>query len=103
MLENVLHQDNTSTILLEKNRRKSTRKQTRHLNIRLFYVTDQYKRGNIKIKYCPTEDMTANYMSKPVMGQKFKKFRKEIMNLPVPVTSQLVMWCFLTKKHKESM
>ena len=33
---------------------------------------------------------------------KFKKFREEIMNLPVPGISQLVMWCFLTEKHKES-
>ena len=33
ILENILHQDNTSAILLEKNRRKSARKCMRHLNI----------------------------------------------------------------------
>ena len=47
ILENILYQDNTSTILLEKNERKSARKYTRHLDIRLFYVTDQYEKGNI--------------------------------------------------------
>ena len=87
IIKNILYQNNTSTILLEKNGRKSARKQTRHLNIRLFYVTDQHKRRNIKIKYCLTKDMMVDYMSKLVMGAKFKKFKQEIMNLPVPVTS----------------
>ena len=100
-MENILHQDNTSTILLEKNGRKSARKRTRHLNIRLFYITDQHEKGHIKIKYCPTEEMTADYMSKPLTGAKFKRFRKEIMNLPAPITSQLVMWCFIAKAKPE--
>jgi hypothetical protein len=39
--ENVLYQDNRSAILLEKNGRKSASKRYRHLNIRMFFVTDQ--------------------------------------------------------------
>ena len=78
ILENILHQDNTSTILLEKNGRKSARKRTRHLHIRLFYITDPHKKGHIKIKYCPTEEMTADYMSKPLTRAKFKRFQKKL-------------------------
>jgi hypothetical protein len=35
----------------------------------------------IQIKYCPTEDMIADYMTKPLVGVKFEHFRKLIMNL----------------------
>ena len=87
--ENILYQDNRSAMLLEGNGRKSAGKRSRHLNIRLFFVTDQQEKGNIKIEYCPTDEMTADYMTKPVHGQKFNKFRQEIMNLPMAV--QLVM------------
>ena len=90
---NILYQDNKSTILLEENGRSSAGKQSRHLNIRLFFITDHIKKGNINIKYCPTEEITADYLSKPLMGQKFKRFRRDIMNLPMPATMQLAMWC----------
>ena len=62
---------------------------------------DQHEKGHIKIKYCPTEEMTADYMSKLLTGAKFKKFRKEIMNLPLLMTSQLMMWCFIAKAKPE--
>ena len=35
----------------------------------------------MKVEYCPTDEMVADYFSKPLQGAKFKKFRKEIMNL----------------------
>jgi hypothetical protein len=56
--ENVLFQDNKSAMLLEANGRRSAGKRSRHLNIRIFFVTDQKERGNIDIKYCPTDHMT---------------------------------------------
>ena len=88
--ENILFQDNKSAILLESNGKKSAGKRSRHLNIRMFFVTDQQEKGHIKIEYCPTDQMTADYMTKPLHGSKFKQFRKEIMNLPA--NAQLVMF-----------
>jgi hypothetical protein len=41
LTENVIYQDNQSTILLEKNGTKSSGKRTRHLDIRIFFVTDR--------------------------------------------------------------
>ena len=78
---NILYQDNKSTILLEENGKKSSSKRTRHLNIRYFFLTNQVEKGNLKVKYCPTDDMMGDYMSKPVQGDKFQKFRNEILNL----------------------
>ena len=76
---NILYQDNKSSILLETNGRSSAGKRSRALNIRYFFVTDQSNKGNIKIEYMPTDDMWADYMTKPLQGEKFRKFRSLIM------------------------
>ncbi|CAJ1970191.1 unnamed protein product [Cylindrotheca closterium] len=56
--ENILYQDNKCSILLEKNGRDSSAgKQSRALNIRYFFMTDQVKKGNVTIEYCPTENL----------------------------------------------
>ena len=77
--ENIVYQDNQSAILLEKNGKKSSSKRTRHLNIRYFMVTDQVEKGNITIKYCPTDEMIGDFMTKGLQGIKFTKFCKAIM------------------------
>ena len=78
---NVILQDNKSCILMAENGKSSTGKRTRALNIRYFYITDQISRGNVEIKYCPTDDMVGDYMSKGLQGYKFKKFRDKIMGI----------------------
>ncbi len=77
---NVLHQDNKSAVLLEKNGKESSTKRTRHLNIRHFFVKDQVDKGNLTIKFCPTEEMLADYFTKPLTGHLFHKLWKLIMN-----------------------
>ena len=67
------------TILLEDNGKKSSSKRTRHLNIRYFMVTDQVQKGNMTIKYCPTDDMIGDFMTKGLQGIKFAKFHKAIL------------------------
>ena len=79
--DNIIYRDNQSTMKLEINGKASSGKRTRHLNIKYFFITDLIKRGEVKILYCPTDEMTADYMTKPLVGKKFVKFRKEIMNL----------------------
>ena len=78
---NIIFQDNTSTIKLQENGKVSSGKRTRHFDIKLFYVTDLISRDEVTVKYCPSDKMIADYMSKPLMGAKFKEFRNLIMNL----------------------
>ena len=78
--DNVLYQDNKSAILLEKNGKASSTKRTRHLNIRYFFVTDQVSKGNLRVEYCPTDQMLADYFTKPTTGAKFWYLWKMIMN-----------------------
>jgi hypothetical protein len=77
---NIVLHDNQSTMKLEQNGKASSGKRTRHFNIKLFYITDLIARKEITIKYCPTDDMVADYMTKPLTGAKFASFRETIMN-----------------------
>ena len=76
-----MYQDNQSTILLENNGRASSSIRTKHLKIRYFSITDCIKKGEIKIEYCPTDDIVADFLTKPLQGKKFVQFRKIIMSL----------------------
>jgi hypothetical protein len=74
-----IYQNNKSVILLEMNGKKSSTKRTCALNIRYFFMVDQVEKGNVQIQYCPTDEMMADYMMKPLSGKKFQKFRSGIM------------------------
>ena len=77
--KNIIYQDNKSAILLETNGKKSSSRRTRALNIRYFFITDQVEKGNADIEYCGTDDMIGDFFTKPLQGEKFRKFRDSIM------------------------
>jgi hypothetical protein len=74
-----VHQDNKSAILLERNGKRSSSKRTRAINIRYFFITDQIAKGNVEIKYCPTNLMIGDFFTKPLQGKKFEFFRDLIL------------------------
>ena len=80
-MSNIFFQDNTSAMKLEINGKASSSKRTRHFDIRIFYVKDLVDQEEVSIVYCPTDEMLADYMSKPTVGAKFKEMRDLIMNL----------------------
>jgi hypothetical protein len=79
--ENILYQDNKSAILLEKNGKASSSKRTKHINIRYYFVTDRIKNKELSVAWCPTGDMTGDFMTKPTQGALFTKFRDQIMGV----------------------
>lgn len=84
--DNVLYQDNLSSILLEKNGRASSSKRTRHINVRYFFIADRVKSQEIRIEYCPTGIMLADYFTKPLQGILFQTMRDMIMgNIAIPL------------------
>jgi len=89
--DNILAQDNKSSILLEKNGKALSSKRTKHINVRYFFVTDRIAKGDLRVEWCPTSDMIGDYMTKPLQGALFKKFRDLIMGqVPVPVKVTIV-------------
>jgi hypothetical protein len=80
--ENIVYQDNKSAILLERNGKASSSKRTtKHIHIRYFFVTDRISAKELSVDWCPTGDMIADYMTKPTQGALFKKFRDQIMGV----------------------
>ena len=79
--DNLIYQDNQAAILLEKNGKSSSGKRTKHINARYFFVTDRIAKGDITVKWCPTEDMTGDFWTKPLQGSLFRRFRDVIMGV----------------------
>ena len=73
----MLYQDNQSTILMLKNGRSSCTGKYRHINIS--FVKDRIDKKELKVEYCPSLDMLADFFTKPLQGQLFQKFREVIM------------------------
>jgi len=82
--DNILYQDNKSSILLETNGKASSSKRTKHINIRYFFITDRVKSNELSVVWCPTGNMIGDYATKPLQGAVFKKFRDFIMGV-VPI------------------
>ena len=76
-----VHQDNESAVLLEKNGKASSSKRTKHINMRYFFIADRQASNELTILWCSTNDMVADFFTKPLQGAKFRHFRKLIMNL----------------------
>ena len=79
VVENLILQDNKSSILLERNGKASSGKRTRHINIRYFFITDRVNMKEVAIEWCPTKKMVADFMTKPLQGSHFRNLRDYIM------------------------
>ena len=64
---------------MEVNGRNSCTGNSRHVDIRYFFVHNRVNSGNIKVVYCPTERMLVDFFIKPLQGGVFKKFRNAVM------------------------
>jgi hypothetical protein len=78
---NTVFQDNKSAILLEKNGCWSSSKRTKHIDVRYFFVKDRIANGELEIEYCSTNEMLADFFTKPTQGNLFLKLRNQIMNI----------------------
>jgi hypothetical protein len=77
--KNILEQDNESAIKLEKNGRTSAGPKSRHINIRYFWLKDRLKSENITVRHCPTLQMLADFFTKPLQGNLFRRFRDVVL------------------------
>jgi len=77
----IMEQDNTSTMKFMTNGKVSSTKRTRHINIRFFEIKDYVDQMEFELEFCSTDDMWADFMSKPLQGKKFFDHRKSIMGL----------------------
>ena len=79
--DNILFQDNQSTMKLAKKIQASSGKQTRHIKMQYFFVTDCINSKEIIIEYCPTKFLVGDFYSKPLQGMLFCRFQNFTMNI----------------------
>jgi hypothetical protein len=53
----------------------------KHVNIGYFFITDHIDKGDVSLVWCPTGDMIGDFMTKPLQGALFWKFRDQIMGV----------------------
>ncbi len=75
-----LYQDNKSTELLMKNGQFLSRKRTKHIKAKFFFIKDRIDSGEMRVKHCPTKEMWANIFAKPLQGTAFRQMRAKLMN-----------------------
>jgi hypothetical protein len=76
-----LKQDNKSTIICMVEKDKSTSPRTRTIVIRYFFVKDRMENGEVEIAYLHTELMVADFFTKPLQGELFRRLRAEVLDL----------------------
>jgi len=76
VLPTTMHEDNQGCIALMHNDIKN--KRTKHIDIKYFWVREQVELGEITMVYCPTEDMLADIMTKPLTAKTFEELRSRL-------------------------
>jgi hypothetical protein len=53
--DNIIYQDNMSTLLLAKNRYVLISKRNKHIKAKYFFIHHYHESGDLNLRYCPTE------------------------------------------------
>jgi hypothetical protein len=74
-----LLEDNNSAIFLANN--PSTTARTKHINIKVHFVREVIKRGQIVLRHCPTDKMIADILTKALPRIKFKDLATQVLGI----------------------
>ncbi len=80
---NIVYQDNMSTLSLANNGYVSSSKRTKHIKAKYFFIPHFHNTGELDLQYCPTEQMWADVLTKPLQGTKFCLMCAFLMNCPI--------------------
>ena len=69
-------------MLLEKNGKKSSTKNTKHINVHYCFINYRLETGDVVNGHCPTEEMLGDHLTNPLQGALLRKSRTEIINIP---------------------
>ena len=79
LTDNVLYQDNQSAMKIILNGKRSSGTKTKHMDNRYFWIKDRLKSEKIQVIYCPTAKMIADFFTKPLQGNLFRKLRDVVL------------------------
>ena len=69
-----VYEDNQGAIALSKN--PVCRQRSKHVDIKYDFIRSAPTEGKIAIEYCPSADMVADVLTKPVVKAKLEKFKR---------------------------
>jgi hypothetical protein len=95
-----LYQDNISSQLLIKNGKMSSKRKTKHIKSKFFFIKDRVDEGEIKVIDCPGEEMWADMLTKPLQGMAFRKMHSKLMNCPVNYDEEEEIEKEMTKQNQ---
>ena len=58
----------------------SSSKHTKHIKAKYFLIKDYYDAGEVDLQYCPTGEMWADVLTKPLQGQLFRDMQAFLQN-----------------------
>ena len=70
----LIFEDNQSAICMAKNPQFHGR--SKHINIKFHFIREQVNANKIQLKYCPSEDILADLLTKGISPEKFARLRK---------------------------
>ena len=104
---NILYQDNKSTILLEKNGRTSAGKNSKQIKNSFFLIGDKVALGDIENHHKGTDEMWADVNINPMQEKRFRVMRGQFMGIPEDydddVERRLTHPLFLLKIESEQL
>lgn len=66
--------DNQGAIALSKN--PVNRQRSKHIDVKYHFIREAVNEGKIRIEHCPSEEMAADVLTKPVTRVRLRKFQK---------------------------
>jgi hypothetical protein len=72
----IFYEDNQSVLKMLQQEKTSNR--TKHIDIKFHYIKDYFKNGTINCIYCPTSDMIADLLTKPLPANKLNFICKKL-------------------------
>ena len=72
----IIYEDNQRAIALANNPEHHA--QTKHIDIQYHFVRDCIENRKVKLEYCPTEDMVADALTKPMARDRHRKMMERM-------------------------
>lgn len=78
-------EDNEACITMLQKKPRNYQTASKHVRVKWHFYRQQYKLGKVIMEHCPTNDMTADILTKPLGGKLFRKHAVDIHNTTAAV------------------
>ena len=77
-------EDNMSCITMLQKEPRSFHSKSRHVRVKWAFFRQEYAKRTLVLRYCPTEEMVADLLTKPLGGKAHNQHTQAILNGSTP-------------------